>query len=112
MILENGTNMPLAPQAFAETAPQFWPSYFVPRLGMSLETAFASYGQLYRTQPWVYAAVRKVARSTARLGAAVWDQSPAKGRATTAEHLSSRTGLLSSRSTPTPWRWPTLRPAS
>lgn len=79
-ILENGANMPLAPQAFAETAPQFYRSYFVPRLGMSLETAFASYGQLYRTQPWVYAAVRKVARSTARLGAAVWDQSPASGQ--------------------------------
>jgi HK97 family phage portal protein len=79
-ILENGTNYPLAPQAFAETAPQFWPSYFVPRLGMTLETAFASYGQLYRTQPWVYAAVRKVSRSIARLGAAVWDQSPESGQ--------------------------------
>lgn len=79
-IMENGTNYPLAPQAFAETAPQFWPSYFVPRLGMSLETAFASYGQLYRTQPWVYAAVRKVSRSIARLGAAVWDQSPENGQ--------------------------------
>jgi HK97 family phage portal protein len=79
-LLENGTNYPLAPQAFAETAPQFWPSYFVPRLGMSLETAFASYGQLYRTQPWVYAAVRKVSRSIARLGAAVWDQSPENGQ--------------------------------
>lgn len=80
MILENGSNMPLAPQAFAETAPQFWPSYFVPRLGLTLETAFASYGQLYRTQPWVYAGVRKVARSIARLGAAVWDQSPENGQ--------------------------------
>lgn len=80
MILENGTHYPLAPQAFAETAPQFWPSYFVPRLGISLETAFASYGQLYHTQPWVYAAVRKVSRSIARLGAAVWDQSPASGQ--------------------------------
>lgn len=79
-ILENGSNYPLAPQAFAETAPQFWPSYFVPRLGISLETAFASYGQLYRTQPWVYAAVRKVSRSIARLGAAVWDQSPENGQ--------------------------------
>lgn len=80
MILENGSNMPLAPQAFAETAPQFWPSYFVPRMGMSLEDAFASYGTLYRTQPWVYAAVRKVSRSIARLGAAVWDQSPKTGQ--------------------------------
>jgi HK97 family phage portal protein len=80
VILENGTNMPLAPQAFAETSPQFWPSYFVPRLGMTLETAFASYGTLYRTQPWVYAGVRKVAGSIARLGAAVWDQSPETGQ--------------------------------
>ena len=79
-LLENGTNFPLAPQAFAETAPQFWPSYFVPRLGMSLETAFASYGQLYRTQPLVYAAVRKVAGAISRLGVAVWDQSPEDGQ--------------------------------
>lgn len=80
MILENGTNYPLAPQAFAETAPQFWPSYFVPRLGMTLETAFASYGQLYRTQPWVYTSVNKVSSSIARLGVNVWDESPASGQ--------------------------------
>lgn len=80
MILENGTNMPLAPQAFSETAPQFWPSYFMPRLGMTLETAFASYGQLYRTQPWVYTAVKKVSTSIARLGVAVWDESPSDGQ--------------------------------
>ena len=79
MILENGTQV-LAPQAFAETSPQFWPAYFVPRLGMTLETAFASYGQLYRVQPWVYAAVRKVAGSIARLGVNVWDESPATGK--------------------------------
>lgn len=78
-LVENGTNYPLAPQAFAETAPQFWPSYFVPRLGLTLETAFASYGQLYRTQPWVYAAVRKVASSISTLGVTVWDQSPEDG---------------------------------
>lgn len=80
MILENGSNMPLAPQAFAETAPQFWPSYFMPRMGMSLEDAFASYGTLYRTQPLIYAAVRKIAGSIARLGVAVWDQSPEDGQ--------------------------------
>lgn len=80
MILENGTNYPLAPQAFAETAPQFWPSYFVPKLGMTLETAFASYGQLYRVQPWVYTSVNKVASSIARLGVAVWDESPEDGQ--------------------------------
>lgn len=79
-IRENGTNIPLAPQAFAETAPQFWPSYFVPRLGMTLETAFASYGQLYRSQPWVFAGVRKVGSSISRLGVGVWDQSPESGQ--------------------------------
>jgi HK97 family phage portal protein len=47
---------------------------------MSLEDAFASYGTLYRTQPWLYAAVRKVSRSISRLGAAVWDQSPESGQ--------------------------------
>ena len=79
MILENGTQV-LAPQAFAETAPQFWPAYFVPRLGMTLETAFASYGQLYRVQPWVFTAVNKVAGSIARLGVNVWDESSPTGQ--------------------------------
>ena len=79
MILESGAHYPIPPQAFAETAPQFWPSYFVPRLGMTLETAFASYGQLYRVQPWVYAAVQKVAGSIARLGVNV-GQSPKTGQ--------------------------------
>jgi HK97 family phage portal protein len=80
VILQNGTNMPLAPQAFGEISPQFYPSYFVPRLGMSLETAFTTYGQLYRTQPWVYTAVNKVASSIARLGVNVWDESPSSGQ--------------------------------
>jgi HK97 family phage portal protein len=79
VILSNGTQV-LAPQAFAETAPQFWPSYFVPRLGMTLETAFASYGQLYRVQPWVFTTVNKVAGSLARLGVNVWDQTPKSGQ--------------------------------
>lgn len=79
-IMENGSSMPLAPQAFGETAPQFYRSYFVPRQGMSLETAFATYGHLYRVQPWVYTAVNKVASSIARLGVAVWDQSPKSGQ--------------------------------
>lgn len=79
-IMENGSNVPLAPQAFGETAPQFYRSYFVPRQGMSLETAFATYGHLYRVQPWVYTAVNKVASSIARLGVAVWDQSPKSGQ--------------------------------
>jgi HK97 family phage portal protein len=47
---------------------------------MTLETAFASYGQLYRTQPWVYTAVNKVASSIARLGVNVWDETPASGQ--------------------------------
>lgn len=46
----------------------------MPRLGIPLETAFASYGQLYRSQVWVAAAVNKVADSIARLPVHVWDE--------------------------------------
>lgn len=63
----------LAPQAFAETAPQFLESYFNPRIGLPLETAFASYGQLYRSQVWVAAAVNKIADSIAKLPIHVYD---------------------------------------
>lgn len=75
MITSSGAYRALAPQAFSETSPQFYSSYFVPRLGIPLETAFASYGQLYRTQIWVHAAVNKVADSIARLPLHVWDSS-------------------------------------
>lgn len=81
MITNNGAFRALAPQAFAETSPQFYQSYFVPRLGLPLETAFASYGQLYRTQVWISAAVNKVADSVARLPLHVWDESPSTGKA-------------------------------
>jgi len=72
VITSSGAYRALAPQAFAETSPQFHQSYFVPRLGYPLETAFASYGQLYRSQLWVHAAVNKVANSIARLPIKVW----------------------------------------
>lgn len=79
MIGSNGAYMALAPQAFSETSPQFYQSMFVPRLGLPLETAFASYGQIYRTQVWIAAAVNKIADSIARLPIHVWNET-AKGK--------------------------------
>jgi HK97 family phage portal protein len=78
--LANGAYRALAPQALAETSPQFYESYFTPRIGIPLETAFASYGQLYRSQVWIRAAVDKIANSVARLPLKVWDETPGKGR--------------------------------
>lgn len=72
-ITSSGAYRALAPQAFAETSPQFFDSYFNPRIGLPLETAFASYGQLYRSQIWVSAAVNKIADSIARLPIHVYD---------------------------------------
>ena len=69
-----GAYKALAPQAFGETSPQFYESYFVPNLGVPLETAFATYGQLYRSQVWVRAAVDKVANSIARLPLNCWHE--------------------------------------
>ena len=80
MILSNGQNRPLAPQAFAEIAPQFYNSYFVPRTGLDLETSFATYAQLYQRQPWVATVVNKRANLVARLGVNVWDESSPTGK--------------------------------
>jgi HK97 family phage portal protein len=79
VILSNGLNQPIAPQAFAETAPLFFDGYFVGSQGLQLETRFATYAQLYASQPWIAAVVDKIAASTARLGVNVWDTSPATG---------------------------------
>ena len=80
MILSNGQVKTLAPQAFAEIAPQFYNSYFVPRSGLDLETNFATYAQLYQKQPWVNTVVNKIAHNVARLGVNVWDESSEAGK--------------------------------
>lgn len=81
MILQNGISVQIAPQAFSETAPQFISGNFVPRTGLALETAFATYSQLYRTQPWVHTVVNKISDLIARLGINVWDETaPEKGK--------------------------------
>lgn len=80
MILSNGQVRPLAPQAFAEIAPQFYSSYFVPRTGLNLETSFATYAQLYQRQPWVATVVNKISGLIARLGVQVWDEAAPTGK--------------------------------
>ncbi len=80
MILSNGTQKVLAPQAFAELSPQFYSSYFVPRTGLDLETTFATYAELYRKQPWVNTVVNKISNLIARLGLQVWDMSSPTGK--------------------------------
>lgn len=79
MILENGLNQPIAPQAFAETAPLFFNGFFVPHQGLQLETGFATYAQLYLRQPWVATVVNSISKSIARLKMNVWDTTPATG---------------------------------
>jgi HK97 family phage portal protein len=80
VILSNGTQRVLAPQAFAELSPQFYNSYFVPRTGLDLETTFATYAELYRRQPWVNTVVNKISNLIARLGLQVWDMSSPTGK--------------------------------
>ena len=64
-ILENGLAQPVAPQAFAETAPLFFNGYFVPHQGLQLENLFQTYAQLYLGQPWVATVVNSIAKSMA-----------------------------------------------
>lgn len=79
MILANGMSQPIAPQAFAETAPLFFDGYFVGSQGLQLETRFSTFAQIYLTQPWIATLVDKIAGSLARLGVNVWDTTPATG---------------------------------
>src|ERR1700751_4883562 len=78
-VLENGLAQPIAPQAFAETAPLFFNGYFVPRQGLQLEASYQTYAQLYLRQPWVATVVDSIAKAIARLKILVWDTSPSTG---------------------------------
>lgn len=78
-ILENGLAQPVAPQAFAETAPLFFNGFFVPHQGLQLENKFQTYAQLYAGQYAVATVVNSIAKSVARLKMNVWDTSPAAG---------------------------------
>lgn len=78
-VLENGLAQPVAPQAFAETAPLFFNGYFVPHQGLQLENRFQTYAQLYGGQPAVNAVINSIAKAIARLKMNVWDTSPATG---------------------------------
>ena len=80
MLLSNGRTIDLAPQAFSETSPVSYQGYFLPNQGLSLEQRFATYGALYKEQPWVAAVVNKIAHLIARLGISVWDESPNTGK--------------------------------
>lgn len=77
MYLSDGRTISIAPQAFAETSPNFQQAYFVPTIGLPLETRFASYARMYIEQVWVYAVVRKISTLVARLGTNVWDMKDA-----------------------------------
>lgn len=74
MIVSNG--MPFAPQALAEVTPiSSATGYFYADQGIELLNRFAYFGEMYRSQPWVYAIVSKLAKAGARLDFNVWDHS-------------------------------------
>lgn len=79
MILADGRSGSIAPQAFAETSPQFHSGYFLPDAGLKLATSFATYAALYQKQPWIFTVVDKIANLIARLGVQVWDTAPETG---------------------------------
>lgn len=79
MILADGRSGSIAPQAFAETTPQFQSGFFLPDTGLRLATSFATYAALYQKQPWIFTVVDKIANLIARLGVQVWDTAPETG---------------------------------
>jgi HK97 family phage portal protein len=80
VLLNNGQVVPLAPQALGETTPVMATGYFYPKDGMLLERRFAYYAELYKSQPWIAAAINKRANAVARLSLNVWDNSPNNGK--------------------------------
>lgn len=75
MLLANGQQVKLAPQALAELVPQTQTGYYYPEsMGLDLERQFAWYGQIYKAQTWVRTVVDKRANSLARLNIQVWDE--------------------------------------
>lgn len=79
MLLSSGVFQPLAPQAFAETAPQLNEAYFAPRTGIHLATQVATYGLMYRVQPHLFTAIDKVANLIAKLSVGVYNTEPDTG---------------------------------
>lgn len=79
MLLNSGVYRSLAPQAFAEVAPQFNEAYFAPRTGIQLSNHTATYGLMYRVQPHIFTAVDKVSNLIAKLTVGVYDTAPATG---------------------------------
>lgn len=80
MLLADGTPVPFAPQALAETTPLLNDGYWYAQDGLWLDRLHATYGMIYRTQPWVAAVVDKIAALTARLSLRVWDLSSPSGK--------------------------------
>ena len=75
MLLSNG-GLTVAPQALAELSPlissdSFW---YPESTGLSLERRHAQYGEIYRSQPFVFSVIEKRAQAVARLPIRVWRQ--------------------------------------
>lgn len=68
MLLSNGELV------LSDTTPTFARTTYYPSTGLSLTRLFASYGQIYRKQLWVYVVVRKRALGTARLPLKVFER--------------------------------------
>lgn len=79
MLLNSGVFRNIAPQAYAETAPQLTEAFFAPRTGISLRHRVATYGLMYRKQPHLFSAIDKVANLVAKLSVGVYDTSPDSG---------------------------------
>jgi hypothetical protein len=50
------------------------PAVLLPQNGLALSDAFASYGAVYKSQPWIAALVNKIAYGTARLPLKVYNR--------------------------------------
>jgi HK97 family phage portal protein len=79
MLMSSGVFRTIAPQAFAETAPQLTEAYFAPRTGIALQTQVATYGMMYRVQPHLFTAIDKIANLIAKLSIGVYDTTPDSG---------------------------------
>ena len=66
-MLSSGGSLILPSDGLADYQPTRANQQYYANSGLQLTTVFAAYGELYRTQPWVYTLVRKLGTSTSRL---------------------------------------------
>ena len=81
MLISDGALTPMVPLGYADSNPQYTNPYYYPGTGLGLSNAFATYGQVYKSQVWIATLVNKLAFGVARLPLKVYQRGADGARA-------------------------------